>query len=373
VLYGSGQAGEFNHIFISDAWTTIEASSQAVPPGAPVTYTTTFANNGPDDAVGVVGEVALPAGVSPPALSQNGVSCTGGEDDVCTVGTLAAGEGVVVTVSGPAPAAPGVYTASTHVHETRYDGDARDDSDSTGITVQTQAPASPGANDTSAPTGVRLGGAKGKPDPLARPFLADTSLRLSWGAQDTGSGVATYDLRVRTSHRGRAVGSYRAWKVATVATSGTYAASFGETVCLSLRATDHAGNTTSWSTDRCTTIPVPASQLHTSGAWTRTQARHHGSPFGTTLSTTSLGATISIPSVSTRQVAVVADRCSVCGELVVMLAGRRIGTINLARASSVHDVLIQLAPLPRARTGRLVLKVISSGRQVHIAAAGVRG
>src|SRR5206468_7816156 len=79
-----------------------------------------------------------------------------------------------------------------------------------------------------------------------------------WSSEDTGSGVASHDLRVRWASIDEALPDYeRAGYLLTGLTGPSFAmrTSSGTTYCLEARANDAAGNVGEWTPEACTSTP----------------------------------------------------------------------------------------------------------------------
>jgi uncharacterized repeat protein (TIGR01451 family) len=365
VLIAGGAGGIRQYGFSSDLWTDLTAAPASVTAGDGVTYTATFANDGPDDATGVVGSLNLPAGVSiAPGQVTTHCASSDGHAVTCDLGTVPAGEGLTLTVKAPAPEEPGIARATTTITGQRpdsYKGDnAASASFSVAARVATQTP------DTLPPASLILAGKPGAIDPLSRRFQRARSFTLAWSASDP-SGIGSYDIRVRTATIHASFGTYRGWRTATENTGASYRGTPGTTVCFSLRARDQLGNTSGWSSDRCTAIPFGAGGISRHVGW----ARVPGGAFGPALAARKRGSQLILPGVRARRVALIATRCPGCGEVSVAIGGKRIGTINLAGGRARETALFQLAPLAALRHGTLRLTVSSHGRPVRIEAVGV--
>ena len=104
--------------------------------------------------------------------------------------------------------------------------------------------------------------------PLAS-FQTAVAFPVAWSATDSGSGAKSYDVRYRTApSNSSSFGSYTTWLSATTAIGATFTGTPGNTTCFSVRARDFAFNTSSWSSEVCTTSPLDDDQLSRSGSWT---------------------------------------------------------------------------------------------------------
>ena len=107
---------------------TVPADGTAVP-GAPVQWQIEVANDGPSDATGVVVRDAIPAVVTDVVVSSEGVTppC---DALPCTIGRLAPGGSVTVTIDAnlPADVDDGVLVNSAATESDTFDPDTTDDS-----------------------------------------------------------------------------------------------------------------------------------------------------------------------------------------------------------------------------------------------------
>ena len=257
---------------------------------------------------------------------------------------------------------PGRYTSSADVSGLRIDPIRSDTSTSTTITVSQP----PTPQDSTPPTNLRFTAVNGPLNPLTQHFQRTNSIALGWAADDPGS-ASTYDVRVRVTSPTGKFGGYTNWRSGTTDTNGTYRGSPGSTVCFGLRARDAAGNTSAWTTDACTALPLPTSSLMYRHVWHR--LRETRAPFATTLATTTQGATLRLDRVRTHQVALFIDRCPGCGTLQVSLGGHRFATVNLNATRTKRAALVLLAPTQQH--GTLIITVATNHRPVRIAAIGL--
>jgi uncharacterized repeat protein (TIGR01451 family) len=105
-----------------------------VTAGQPVTYTFVIRNNGARSAKGVRLTDELPVGVTPGAVTTTQGSCGGADAVGCSLGRIASGAQVTVTVS-VTPTAPGTITNQASVEANETDPNAGNNSVSTATTV----------------------------------------------------------------------------------------------------------------------------------------------------------------------------------------------------------------------------------------------
>jgi uncharacterized repeat protein (TIGR01451 family) len=99
-------------------------SPDPVTTGARLTYSFAVSNHGPDTATAAVFSNTLPSGLGSIAASSSQGSCSSGSPVVCTLGNLASGQSVSISVSGVVTAAAGrlVDTATVTSGVTDPDG-----------------------------------------------------------------------------------------------------------------------------------------------------------------------------------------------------------------------------------------------------------
>jgi hypothetical protein len=205
----------------------------------------------------------------------------------------------------------------------------------------------------------------------ALPFTLAGTIPVSWTGSDSGSGVASYQVRWTRApfNGGYAAWQYpAAWQQVTTTTVTFSGAAAGYTHCFQVRAVDKAGNTGAWSGVKCAAVPMDDRSLGMSSGWTRGT----GSVFyrGTATVTTKAGAYLSRPGTALSRVAVVATKCATCGTVQVFVNNVSVGTVSLYAARTQYKAVIALPPFGY-RTGTVVVKVISSGKLVQLDGLGV--
>jgi uncharacterized repeat protein (TIGR01451 family) len=321
--------------------------------GQPVSYTATVVNTGPDQATVVSLTVTISGSrgsITAASGSTTGSQCTieqGSFSARCVLGTLAVGSSAQMTAT-VATAGAGNLTVTAKSRSRTYDS----------VSADSQAEVKTHVAERVAPV----------PDPIfstefARPFSPHRAISIRWRASDSGSGVATFDVRYRAAPVTGGFGPYQNWLTATRDRSGTFTGTYGATYCFSFRATDYDGNTSAWTDDRCASVQLPPIALrHTSG-WIRS-----GLDGG--LRTRKTGASLSLDGVFARRIVLSALTGPTYGQIKVSWNGRVLRTINL-RASSRAKKLITLGDFGTLRRGRLVLTVVSTRKTVAISALGV--
>jgi hypothetical protein len=180
------------------------------------------------------------------------------------------------------------------------------------------------------------------------PVQRTTAIGVAWQGTDA-QGIARYDVQRQDVAPAGAPGAWFDWLTGTTATTGTYAGAYGHTYCFRIRATDRAGDVSPYASPRCSTIPLRASQLSTSGNWRRTSSSVFFA--GSATSTTTTGATASHGALVARRVYLLATRCARCGSVDVRWNGARVASVGLRAPTTRYRQLILVATFPAAQTG----------------------
>ena len=186
---------------------------------------------------------------------------------------------------------------------------------------------------------------------------------VAWRASDGETGVATYRVRYRRAGIGTVFGSRLSWTT-TRATSDVFPGAPGYTYCFSAQATDVAGNTSAWSAERCSAVPLDDRALTRRGGW----ARRTGSGYYLATYTVSRtrGAALVRNGIRAKRLALVATRCAGCGTVKVLWNGRLLRTIDLRSATTRKRQLVNVARFGSVRSGTLKIVVASARRPVKI-------
>jgi hypothetical protein len=205
----------------------------------------------------------------------------------------------------------------------------------------------------------------------ASAFTLDPATHVTFSATDAGSGVESYDVRMRVASWN---GGYGAWmqptawtKIATpsVDQSGLIP---GLTYCFSARARDAFGNVSAWTDQRCTSRVLDDRSLHLGTGWV--QKVSYGYYFNTLTATGTLNATLTRPSAQLDRVALVATRCPTCGVVGVYVGTTLVGTVNLYSATTERQHVFVLKQFALS-SGTVVLKSLSSGKTVQVDGLGI--
>jgi hypothetical protein len=217
----------------------------------------------------------------------------------------------------------------------------------------------PPSGDTRPPTDVAVDGPA-----LTRRFQLATRFPVSWRASDAGSGVESFDVRVRRTGPAGARHPARSWLGATTARSAHFRGVPGSTYCFSARARDRDGNVSGWSRWRCTALPLDDRALRQRGGWTHTQA--DGFYLGTRSTAFRAGARLARTRLSARHLALVAVRCPRCGVVELRWNGALLRRVDLSSDRLHAPRLVGRVSFAGVRSGTLAIRVVSSGSRVIV-------
>jgi hypothetical protein len=195
-------------------------------------------------------------------------------------------------------------------------------------------------------------------------YSTTTTLDLTWGADPGTYDVASYDVRYRRASWMGGFGSLILWKDHVTETDGTLGVSKGYTYCFSARARDVEGIVSAWTAESCTAVPLDDRSLTRSSGWAaRTGSAYYA---GTYLKTKSTGAKLTRTKIVAKRIALVATTCPTCGKVKVYWNGTLLKTVSLASSTTTNRKVITIRNWSSVKSGKLVIKVVSSGRKVVI-------
>jgi len=199
---------------------------------------------------------------------------------------------------------------------------------------------------------------------------ASTAIELEWGGTAGSWPIASYDVRYRRAAWNGAFGAYAAWRSATTAEDGVFAASTGATYCFGVRANDTNGGHSAWTADACTAVPLDDRSLARAGSWAAgTGASYYRSTY---LRSSTAGARLTRTGVVAKRIALVATTCSTCGTVKVYWGSTLLKTISLYSRTTVNQKVITVATFSSARTGTLKIAVSSRGKRVIVDGVAIR-
>ena len=191
---------------------------------------------------------------------------------------------------------------------------------------------------------------------------------VRWSGSDAAAGVASYDLGYRRAPWYAGFGPFIMWKSATTATSAVGGAA-GNSYCFAVRARDRAGNTSPWSVERCTAVPLDDRALAASGPWTRATSSAHYA--GTYSRSATNGAVLVRTGVYARRLALVATTCATCGTVRVYWNGALLREVRLYSATTMRRRVFDITAFAAVQSGRVTVRVVTAGRPVEIDGLGV--
>jgi Fibronectin type III domain len=204
----------------------------------------------------------------------------------------------------------------------------------------------------------------------SQPFTLASSATVSWTGQDStgGTGLAYFQVRERTAAYSSGFTPWThpsTWQALNPATTSVTASGLaqGGDYCFAVRAVDNAGNTSPWTTPRCTARPLDDRALSVGAGW----ARGTGSSYwnGTITTTSTHAATARRTGAELDRAGIVATRGPGMGTIAVYVGAKQIGQISLAAASTTYQNLI-LLPRFSYSTATVAVKVVSSGKPVQL-------
>jgi hypothetical protein len=192
-------------------------------------------------------------------------------------------------------------------------------------------------------------------------FTTASSAAFSWSAIDSGSGVASRAAAWRRATYSSGFGPWQyptSWQALSGDTATLSGLATGSDYCVTVRATDRAGNTSAWSTPVCTARLLDDRTVSgRSSGWTLGSDPH---AYATTYSAThQAGAWLSRSSASVDRIGVLATRCPACGQVEVYVGATRVGMIDLRASTTTRQMLV--LPKFSLRSGTVTFKSLNSG------------
>lgn len=333
------------------------AASAPASAGQNLTYTLTATNKGPEKATRV-SVTDLLSGVKATFVSatpSQGTCSIGGSKIKlrCKLGTIEAGASAQVAI-GALPSKGGELVSVASIGGREADPDTSNQS----FQLRTSV------TETIPPVEVQVGG-----DDLSQAFQTKTTFSVKWTASDPGSGVASFDARYRGAALGQDLGSFVDWQKGATGKGAKFTGKPGSTYCFSVRATDEVGNTSDWSAERCTAVPLSVGSFSRTGPWLTT--RKSGYYTGRYSFTSVKGASLLLAGLKARQLALLVARCPGCGTIQVFWKGKLVKTVSLASAISRKSQLVPLVSSQSLQSGSVLVKVLSTKKRVKIEGLGV--
>lgn len=193
-------------------------------------------------------------------------------------------------------------------------------------------------------------------------YTLGSTVGLRYLGSDSGSGIASYDVRYRRAAFNGAFGALAypsSWQ-ATTATVRVIGSQPGYTYCFSVRSRDAAGNVSLFSAERCTATALDDRALVASSKWTRAPSSAYY--LNTVTSTRTTGQTLTRSSVQARRIYLVATTCTTGGTVGVYWNGTLLRTVSLNASSTTYKKVILIKDFGAVRSGTLVIKALNTGR-----------
>jgi hypothetical protein len=181
----------------------------------------------------------------------------------------------------------------------------------------------------------------GAPNQLVSPFV------VWWSGPDAGgSGVASYDVRVRKAAWNKSFGSYVLVRSKTAAGSASFTGVTGYEYCYSVRGRDKVGNVSPWSADSCTALPLDDRSLVRSHGWSAKKGRSF--LYGTYLETRKRGRTLTRAGVPAGRAALIVGTGPGYGAVSVSHNGKVVKKFSLASGKGAHQGVVVLPRVTKA-------------------------
>jgi hypothetical protein len=192
---------------------------------------------------------------------------------------------------------------------------------------------------------------------------------LAWTATDSQSLIGGTDVRTRSAGWNGSFDAGAVFSTGPSARSASLPLATGRTHCFAARATDTAGNVGAWSSEQCTATPADDRVARKSKEWSRKSGAAYYA--GSSLTTRQRGAALTLRGVHARKLGLLVSTGRGHGRVAVFWNGARLGVWSLASGPRAHQRLLAVASWPDVRTGKLVVRVVSSGKPVRIDGFGI--
>ena len=217
---------------------------------------------------------------------------------------------------------------------------------------------------TTAPPSVKL-------TTPAAPFTLASSTKVSWTGTPGGAAITHYKVQEKKAAWNGGFGAWTtpsAWSNLSASTTHVTAGlSVGVDTCFRVEAFDSAGHS-SFSTTRCTAMPLDDKSLTASSGWSRVSTS--GYYQDSYSSDTHLHATLTRTGAEFDRVALVATKCPTCGKVGIYSGSTQLATVDLHASSTTHQVTVVLARVSQ-RTATVTIKVLTSGKTIQIDGLGL--
>jgi len=181
------------------------------------------------------------------------------------------------------------------------------------------------------------------------------SIVVAWAGADP-NGVAWFDVRYTKAAWNGKAGAPVNYKLATRSTSATFTGTPGYEYCFSVRARDQAGNTSAYSSAKCTAIPLDDRSLTASSGWKKLSSKAFY--LGTSMQSTASGKTLTRKGAIAGRAVLIVDEGKGFGTINVLYNGKIVKKISLAATRTKNHVAITLPKVTRATT--IVIKTTST-------------
>jgi len=198
--------------------------------------------------------------------------------------------------------------------------------------------------------------------------LTTGAVSVGWRGSDL-SGIAHYDVQARHAVWNSSMTPWAIWKTGLTGTSASYNGNPGVTYCFEVRATDNAGNTSGWSPERCSVVPMVARSLAYSGSFS-SQVRPdvYG---GVLVSSKTKGAFATRNNIHAKRLYLIATKCATCGSVQVRWNNVAIANVSFAAGATAHKQAFWVGSFASAKVGTLTIVVTSAtGKTVAIEGLG---